>query len=83
MLPEIGWKTLSPTLKAFSPEILIMAIPPSPRGVAIAAIVSSNILFFNEDNPLFEYQHCGLPKISGLFHSFFFEGNGVAPRQWF
>ena len=31
-------------LNAFPPEILIMPIPPVPKGVAMAAMVSSSIL---------------------------------------
>ena len=47
MLAEKGYKVsafLFNISNDLSPDILIMAIPPSPFGVEIAAIVSNNIL---------------------------------------
>src|SRR5258706_8786067 len=38
-----GTKQWSATARACAPEIRITANPPSPRGVAMAAMVSSNI----------------------------------------
>ena len=74
---------LSPIVTAFSPDILIIAMPPSPNGVAIAVIVSSNILVVNEGSCLFEFHRYGPLGIGGLFHSFFCEGNGEALCQCF
>ncbi len=74
---------LSPTVTAFLPDILIIAMPPSPNGVAIAAIVSSSILIVNEGSCLFEFHRYAPPEIGELFHSFFYEGNGEALCQYF
>ena len=43
-VPLLALNTLDTISNAFSPETLIIAIPPSPIGVAIAHIVSNSLI---------------------------------------
>ena len=59
----------------------MIAIPPWPSGVAIAAMVSSTMLVLIGGIRLFEFQRGALLGTGELFHSFFFGGNEVVLHQ--